>query len=235
MKPVQLVILFFISFISFLLLTGCNNASSIVLTNNDSIGNLNKTVKDRFVRVKTLTDVYEGENLIIRSDSAFIRSFPYIPRAIPNSNIREIHYLSGSDTDGVIELNNKELLNAYNIRTSTYDTVTTFGEILPAPFGFPTKNIIVIQLKNRVGSALTGMGIGLGGGLVAGTILGLELGLNETTVSNSGLHRGEDAGIYTVLGSCSGGLFGALVGGVVGAGIGGWVDINVAVKLENEP
>jgi hypothetical protein len=216
----------------FFLITGCNSTSNVVLTNDDSIRNLNEIVKERFVRVKTANETYEGENLIIGRDSTFINNFPGIPRVIPNSNIKEIRYSSGSNAADVIELNNKQILNVYNIHNSNYDTVTTFDESLPVPFGFPTKYLILIQYRNHLISTLTGMGIGLGGGVVAGTILGLEVGLNSTSVSNSGVHRGEDAGIITVLGSCGGGLFGALLGGAIGAGLGGWKDINVTVNFE---
>jgi hypothetical protein len=184
-------------------------------------------MKDRFVRIPTNTCIVEGENLIVKRDSTFINNGPGIPRTVSISDIREIRYSADSKTEGVIELNNKKSLNAINIHNLDNDTVTTFDEKLPSPFGFPTKELTVIQYRSKNGEAMKGIGIGVLSGMAAGTALGYL-----TTSPYSGDEF--DPRPFTIAGTCCiGGGVGALVGFIAGAMVEKWEDVDITVKFDD--
>jgi hypothetical protein len=69
----------------FLLLTGCYPGSSIVLSNDASLKELNELVKERSVLVTTTDSVYTGDNIIINRDSTVIENYSTIQNLIPLS------------------------------------------------------------------------------------------------------------------------------------------------------
>jgi len=222
----------FVVCLSFLFLTGCFPNEKYVLTNDSTLAKLNKRMKDRFVRIPTNTCIVEGENLIVKRDSTFINNGPGIPRTVSISDIREIRYSADSKTEGVIELNNKKSLNAINIHNLDNDTVTTFDEKLPSPFGFPTKDLTLIQYKSKNGEAMKGIGIGI----VSGIAVGTAVGYIQYHSKSEGIDAGEEqignlAGLVETC--CIGGGVGALVGFVAGAQVEKWEDVDIVVNFDD--
>ncbi len=200
MQQGRLLSILFTASLCILLLTGCNPKTSIILTDNESIANLNEQVKDKFVRLKTVNGTYEGENLVIRKDSSFIKNLPAILREIPNS--------SGNDS------------------------ISTFDELLPAPFGFPTKDLTRIQIKSSNGQAMIGMGLGMASGVIIGATGGFTLSQSS---SYSGSHEDSNMGPVLIIGGCfMGGGLGALFGYGAGAFFEKWEQIDVTVKFPKD-
>jgi hypothetical protein len=217
---------FLIASLCFYSLTGCFPNEKYVLTNDSTIAKLNERMKEKFVRIKTNTCIVEGEGLLVKRDSSFITTGPGLPRTISISDIREIRYSSDSKTEGVVELNNKKSLDAVNIHNSDNDTVTTFDEKLPSPFGFPTKDLTLIQYKSKNGEAMQGIGIGVISGIAVGSAAGY--------LASRGYPHGEfDPRPYIIAeGCCIGGGVGALTGFFIGARTDKWEDVDIVVKFD---
>ena len=109
---VRLLYLLLISF-GFLMITGCNPHSSIMLSNDASLKKLNDMVKERSVRVTTTDSIYTGNNIIIKRDSTIVENIYTKPKVIPFSSMRSINYTTNiQPLDGFIELKNNQVIQA---------------------------------------------------------------------------------------------------------------------------
>ena len=227
------LVLFLISFI-FILITGCSPHNiNFVVSDNASLQKLNELVQDRTVMVTTKDSIYSGENIIIKSDSTIVENFGFKPRVIPYFSMREIRYSNGLGTAGIVELKDKQIFKAQDIYIVNIDTIK-FNEVITISEIFPTNDLIKIQRRDHLHSALKGLGYGVSIGAVTGAILGTFVGnsggspppemQNEPVGSN---FEGTPRPIIIVFSTIVGGLSGSIIGSVTGAILGQWQDINI--------
>src|ERR1035437_10178375 len=172
MKKNSSLLFLFLICSGYLLLPGCYPGSSIVLSNDTSLKELNELVKGRSVRVTTTDSVYTGDNIIINRDTTVIENYSTTQYLIPLSSIKNITYTSNNKPpDGYIILKNDQSIKANNIYTLINDSVR-YNEYITTSVIFPTKELIKIQKRNHLASTLNGTGYGLMSGVIAGALIG---------------------------------------------------------------
>ncbi len=210
--------------VSFLFLTGCSH-SSFLLSDDSSIIELNKMVSERHVIITVKDSIYEGDNLSVRSDSISIEFFSIMHKNIPYPSMKKIDYIPGTFTEGIIELQNKQSINARNIFIANSDSIIRFDEILNTSKSFPTKELRRIHINDIVSSIGRGIGYGLGGGLVTGLILGSFIGSANSDIpvtsdpnkeyDHGGLSRMQIMAYDSIVGVLVGSIGGAIIGGII--------------------
>jgi hypothetical protein len=220
MKKCSNLLLLLLITSGFLLLTGCCPGSSIVLSNDASLKELNELVKERSVRVTT-DSVYTDDNIIITRDTTVVENYSTIQNLIPLSGIKSITYTSNNKPpDGYIILKNDQSIKAQNIYTLMNDSVKYDQDITTSVI-FPTKELVKIQKRNHFASTLNGAGYGLMSGIAVGALIG-SIGFAAV---------GDPLFLVVTLGAV--GISGTILGTVIGAGIGQWEDINITYRFEN--
>jgi len=220
----------------FIMVTGCNPHSSIVLSNDASLKKLNDMVKERSVRVTTTDSIYTGENITIKRDSTVIENYSKSPRVIPYSSMKNISYVYGKEfLDGYIILNNNQSIKAQNIVIANKDTMIRFDEIITTSVIFPSKDLIKIQRKEHTVSTFNGLGYGCLSGAVAGAIVGVFLiGHVGDVPDNSNMPNGSGQATSPVFtATLMGAFFGTIGGTLTGAILGQWEDIDITYQYEH--
>jgi uncharacterized lipoprotein YajG len=96
MKKAHMLLSTLLISFGFLILTGCNPHTSIVLSNDAALKKLNDMVKDRNIRVTTTDSIYTGNNIIINRDSTILENISSKPKVIPYSSMKIINYTTDS-------------------------------------------------------------------------------------------------------------------------------------------
>jgi hypothetical protein len=225
----------------FLLLTGCNPHTSIVLSNDAALKKLNDIVKDRNIRVTTLDSIYTGNNIIINRDSTILETISSKPKVIPYSSMKIINYTTDNPPlNGSIVLKNNEQIEAQNIFISNNDTVIRFYEVSATSVVFPTKSLKKIQTRDHLASTFKGFGYGLLSGVATGAILGTFVGTAENTNSGSSVpykqgssDEHQPRSVIWVESTFICGFLGTIAGTLTGAILGQWDDIDITYRFDN--